>query len=343
MSHLSDLVNSLRIHPATAVPRRLLAHAPRLRAMLKIALGIEPPVAAMPVTGQPSNFPAAPNILIDPAFARKLSEIDVALATTEHAPVPELFADIPLDIFGYLLLERPAAYPNIRVWAPAMPSDDLQTTWVGSHGVPLLLQSVQFVRAIVRASEHHGEKHIRDATVLDFGFGWGRLLRLLYKYVPDSRLYGYDAWGSIIDIARELGLRGNLGQIDEYPQDLPAGPQFDLVYAFSVFTHLSEKAHLAALGAIRKSIAPGGVLVVTVRPANFWARHADSERLVQAHREHGFAFVGQTPPSANGDVPYGDTSVSLEYVRKRWSAWRLVDLEYNLIDPQQIVLILKPA
>ena len=44
----------------------------------------------------------------------------------------------------------------------------------------------------------------------------------------------------------------------------PAG--FDLIYAFSVFTHLSEKTAHIVLSTLRDHIADTGVLVLTIRP-----------------------------------------------------------------------------
>jgi trans-aconitate methyltransferase len=35
---------------------------------------------------------------------------------------------------------------------------------------------------------------LSDARVLDYGCGRGRLTRLLYKYIPYSRLYALDPW-----------------------------------------------------------------------------------------------------------------------------------------------------
>ena len=57
-----------------------------------------------------------------------------------------------------------------------------------------------------------------------------------------------------------------LAQSDFLPERLPFDEPFDLAYAFSVFTHLSEAAHERCLAALHAGLRPGGILVVTIRP-----------------------------------------------------------------------------
>ena len=49
------------------------------------------------------------------------------------------------------------------------------------------------------------------------------------------------------------------------PETLPEG-DFDLAYSFSVFTHISEAAAGACLGALHAALNPGGLLILTIRP-----------------------------------------------------------------------------
>jgi hypothetical protein len=56
-----------------------------------------------------------------------------------------------------------------------------------------------------------------------------------------------------------------LARCDFVPLRLPFAERYDLVFAFSVFTHISEAAHEASLRAIHTSLDPGGILIVTIR------------------------------------------------------------------------------
>lgn len=285
------------------------------------------------------------HILEDPAFAARLRAMDTALASGDTSDLPTLCADLPLDVFGLVCLLRPPEYPALAAYLPEMPPDALQVEWVGSSGLPLLLQSLAFVKTVRGLYERHSGRALTAATVLDYGCGWGRLMRLFARWVPEARLHGVDAWGHILEVARSLKVRGQLGAVAEYPTELPAGPEFDLVYLFSIFTHLSEKAHLAVLSAIRARLAPGGVVVATVRPVDFWrfSGAAGADHLAALHREHGLAFLPHPAlkPGADGDVPYGDTSISLDYVHRRWEGFRVVEVEYNALDPYQVLVALQ--
>jgi SAM-dependent methyltransferase len=58
------------------------------------------------------------------------------------------------------------------------------------------------------------------------------------------------------------------------PKDAPfPGVKFDLIYAFSVFTHLAEKTSKVVLSACRRSLKDDGLLALTIRPAAYWDVH----------------------------------------------------------------------
>lgn len=114
--------------------------------------------------------------------------------------------------------------------------------------------------------------------MLDYGCGWGRLIRLLYKYTPPARIYGVDPWDKSIDICKESGIRADLAVSDYLPKTLPfEGKKFDLIYAFSVFTHLSERAATMALAACRERIKNDGMMVITARPLSYWDYHVHAQ------------------------------------------------------------------
>jgi SAM-dependent methyltransferase len=62
------------------------------------------------------------------------------------------------------------------------------------------------------------------------------------------------------------------------PTPFPAD-RFDLIYAFSVFSHLSEPVHEAWLGELSRILRPGGLLVVTTREREFIESPHPCERI----------------------------------------------------------------
>lgn len=101
-------------------------------------------------------------------------------------------------------------------------------------------------------------------SVLDFGCGAGRAIRHLLDLAP-----GCELWGSDIDPAciewdnQHLGPGASFVVNEETPPlPFPDG-KFDLIYALSVFTHIST--HWPAwLLELDRVLAPGGRLIVTI-------------------------------------------------------------------------------
>lgn len=323
--------------------KQAVAAHPRLRSVARWTRNLVGVTRASP-------WPIAPEgdrqrrLLSDPLFSQQLRSIDETLGRTPDVDASALLSNLSLDLFGLLVLERPSAYPHLCGLLPRMPSEERQKEWVGNAGLPLMLESVAFVRLMTEKYAKYVRTPLREGNVLDYGFGWGRLLRLMYKYVPEQQLYGFDPWQMIVDEARALGVRGTLEVVPEYPDQLP-GPQFNLIYAFSVFTHLSERCHLAVLGAFHRSLADDGIIVLTVRPEGYW-RHKNKPRaaeLEQAHARHGFAFDPhpKLTPAADGEVPYGDSTISPSHIAQHWKQFELLDVDVNLLQPEQIMLTLR--
>jgi len=284
-------------------------------------------------------------------FKKELVKIDQEMGATESPNIPWLFRRFPLDAFGKLLLDIPSQYPHIKAYFPSMASDNVQKSWTGSYGETLLNQSVAFIKTMVYGYSSITGKSIGDASVLDYGCGWGRLIRLIYKLVPINNIYGVDPWDESIDICQQNGVKGNLAISEYVPHSLPFEQQFDLIFAFSVFTHLSEKTTQIVLATLRKYISKDGMLIITIRPKEYWDVHERvypeqgvvASKMVKMHDEKGIAFSPHNLPPIDGDVTYGDTSITLVYFEDKFPQWKITAVECNDIDPYQIILFLKPA
>lgn len=278
-------------------------------------------------------------------FERTLATIDSQIDALAPSEVPALLGDLPLDVFGHTLLDIPDRFPRLKAHFPSMASTEAQMQWTGQHGAALLAQSLAFVRSVVAV---YGERRLlRDGTqVLDFGCGWGRLLRLMYKFVPHTHLYAADPWDESIAACRRHAIKANLALSEWVPRSLPFDQKFNLIYAFSVFTHLSEKTAGIALDTLRRHITDDGLLVITIRPPDYWKLPRDAAlrtRMLQAHRREGFAFSPHDIPAIDGDITYGDASMSLRYLARKFPQWKRHRVDYNLADPYQIIVYLRPV
>jgi SAM-dependent methyltransferase len=242
-----------------------------------------------------------------------------------------LFRELDADLWGLLLTQEHEAYPHIRALLPDVPDAALQERWNGVSGAALAAQSVAFYRQL--RERYDGD--LGAARVLDFGCGWGRLTRYLARDVAPGNLYGCDPDEEILDVCRHAGVPATLARSDRVPERLPFDGPFDLAFAFSVFTHLSEPAHERCLAALHAALAPGATLVVTIRPTEYARRSPD--------------FAGESLDGARylflahpGESDYGEAVVTLPYVRERWAPrFRLAHVDVLLADPYQVMLTLR--
>jgi hypothetical protein len=252
-----------------------------------------------------------------------------------------------LDAFAEFLLHLPSTeFQNLSKLLPAMASTEVQEQWTGASGYSLLRQSVSFVQNMHTNFVDLTGKTLENSNVLDFGCGWGRLLRLMLFFTKPQNLYGCDAWPQSLTLAQESGVPAHLALSKEMPEELPFVQKFDLIYAFSIFTHLSKPCTHACLNAIRKSIKQDGLLILTVRPVEFWQYSKDAypdwvDRLITEHNHEGFAF--RSHAADNPLSTYGDTSISKRYIEEKFEGWQLVRFGHSVADPYQVSAFLKPA
>ena len=258
--------------------------------------------------------------------------------------------ELCLDDFGEFMLGLPVAdLPNLSSILPRMASEEVQRNWTGNSGLALLQQTTGFIRSVSYNYHKLLGKNLAERTILDFGCGYGRILRLMYYFSSPKRIWGVDPWEKSVGICRADNVLGNLAVSDYLPRSLPVGQsKFDLIYAFSVFTHLSERATKLALVTLRSYIADDGLLVITIRPSEYWPRVAPTrpniypERLVELHDAGAFVFVPHGREPVEGEVTYGDTSFSLEWLMQHITNWEMVGYDRLLSDPLQLVVYLRP-
>ena len=305
--------------------------------------------AASPATPDPPRHDSWLRLFDD-----ELSAIDAACSDMR----PErfaLFRDLDDDLWALLLTQEFDAYPNIKGVLPSVPEPDFQELWNGTSGVALAAQSNAFYAKLRERYREYSERSLADSAVLDFGCGWGRLTRYLARDVEPGNLYGCDPVAGIIDVCRANRVPATLATSAFIPERIPFEENFDLAFSFSVFTHISEPAHVSCLRALHESLRPGGVLVLTIRPPAY-LQHSPLMRaaleslgpnLQAAVSEPRYLFVPHPADARHlqyqgGEMSYGETVVTLPYVRERWAPdFELLDMDLLVGDLHQLVLTLR--
>lgn len=285
-----------------------------------------------------------------------LDRLDAACAGESSAELYALFRELDDELWALLLTQQYELYPHIRATLPSLPEAALQEIWNGSSGLALASQGRSFYTKLRVLYARHGKTPLADSAVLDFGCGWGRMTRYLLRDVAPGRLYGCDPVEGIVEVCRASRVAATFARSELVPERLPFDERFDLAFAFSVFTHLSETAHEASLMALHRSLRPGGILVLTIRPPEYLshceAMHPVLDSLgpdTEAELARPlYLFVAHPAdarhPQADAveQLHYGETVITMPYIRERWtSLFELLEVDLQLDDLHQVVLTLR--
>ena len=154
---------------------------------------------------------------------------------------------------------------------------------------------------------------------LDFGCGYGRVVRFLVERVPRERVFVSDVLKEGVDFcASEFGVRPIYSQAE---LDHVSPGSFDFIYAISVITHLNERNSVAFLRLLGDALTDGGIALFTAHGhwsidnaglygSEYEARRSEIAELVE---ERGIAYL----PYDFVDDDYGMTWHSREYVEAK--------------------------
>ncbi|MCC3424652.1 MAG: methyltransferase domain-containing protein [Microcoleus sp. PH2017_01_SCD_O_A] len=223
---------------------------------------------------------------------------------------------------------------------PRFPSDDIQRQFVGKSGESTLQEAFNFYCILKKYLSDFDRTLMPDSQILDFGCGWGRIIRFFIKDVRGENLYGVDIDPEMISLCQETVRYGNYNLVHPLPpSELPC-ESFDVIYAYSVFSHLNEQASFQWVEEFYRILKPGGLLFVTTQGRSFiddcrycrehpnlespWHQalataFVDSEAVYQAYDRGEFLHHPTGGGSAQSSSFYGETLIPPGYVEREWT------------------------
>lgn len=282
----------------------------------------------------------------------KLNELIRSIPDSHAAnlSLKNLFRNVDDDFYFWLLTEGYSLNPTLRELLPTMPDEQTQTNFTGRSGYATLSQAFLAFRLFKKIINNHCKDIQSCNSILDFGCGWGRIVRFFLKDIGAEGLYGVDCFEEVITICKNSNLRCTFEMIDVMPPTHFPDNFFDAIYLYSVFSHLSEEAHMAWLLEFKRILKPGGIVIATTRPRHFLIE-CDALRKNKDVKEfqHGAVASFQNikeclsdydngrfchSPTGGGGVLstsfYGETAIPKKYAMERWSKhFSLVDFMYD--------------
>ena len=168
------------------------------------------------------------------------------------------------------LLLRSVHEPIIDgVEMPRFPHGKVQRAFVGLHDERSIREAFDFYQYIKQFMLQLGHSLSTRSTVLDFGSGWGRLTRIFWNDIDEDCLYGVDVDAEIVSLCEKLGVPGQFQTIEARGQLPFEDASFDLIIAYSVFSHLPEATASHWMRELSRVAKPGAILAYTVQPRRF--------------------------------------------------------------------------
>ena len=177
-----------------------------------------------------------------------------------------------------------------------------------------------------------------QSRALDVGCGWGRITRLFSRDIASENIHGIDIDPHAIALCETLGVPGNF-TLTKPNEPLPfEDNSFDVITAYSVFTHLPEDVATGLAAELSRVAAPGCVIVFTVEDKTFldvfdmpnfrefggrWemlAKYADEAPSLRMKYDDGeFLYLVTNNEGARTSAVYGDALISEKWMRKNWN------------------------
>ncbi|NMF62599.1 class I SAM-dependent methyltransferase [Brasilonema octagenarum UFV-E1] len=145
-----------------------------------------------------------------------------------------------------------------------VPSSVLRYLVAGTEDVEWFLHSGKLgAQTLVEILATQGKTLDEFKRILDFGCGCGRVLRHL-RGLSGAEIYGADSNPTAIHWCEKYldFARFNVNSL-EPPLPYPDG-MFDLIYAFSVLTHLTEPLQVRWMNEFHRILTPEGCLILSV-------------------------------------------------------------------------------
>jgi 2-polyprenyl-3-methyl-5-hydroxy-6-metoxy-1,4-benzoquinol methylase len=145
---------------------------------------------------------------------------------------------------------------------PDLPPSEIQLRFTGETGQKNLQQAFDFYRFVL---EHSPKIDKGKYKFVDFGGGWGRILRFFLREYNGENLMLCDCLTDAVECARSLNPAFQILQNGTLPPLSQDDISMDCCYAFSVFSHLNEEYTVSWLKHLCELLTPDGKMIFTTR------------------------------------------------------------------------------
>jgi SAM-dependent methyltransferase len=211
-------------------------------------------------------------------------------------------------------------------------------------------EQIRKMKDILEASGLSLEQGSRS-RVLDFGCASGVMMRWLYDFARAGEVWGVDILGDwVVWCQQHLSPPFKFVTTTSYPHLPFEDHYFDLVYAFSVFSHIADLAE-AWLLELKRILRPGGRLYVTINDNTSirrWLADDTLKKILRPFEEEthftasDFAMfsINRVPgPGAEGQA---HVFYDIDYLQQHWGNYlEIISIHPEVYGKQTAILMKK--
>jgi cyclopropane fatty-acyl-phospholipid synthase-like methyltransferase len=236
-------------------------------------------------------------------------------------------------------------YPELRNLLPGLPDSKIQTNLTGAAGDNSMLHGYGQYSIFRKLIAKHMKKGASLRSMLDFGCGYGRILRFFIRDFPEAELHGLDINEDYVKWCSENIRYGKFAQSGVWPPTIYSDSKFDAICSFSVFSHLNEENGTAWLKELNRICSTDGLVIVTIwsHPNRTRDYHApyfpDYDGLIKDYDSGKFCFTGRHYPK---DWVYAEALIPPSYIINVWSRYlTILDIvEGHSLSPNQSYVVM---
>jgi SAM-dependent methyltransferase len=205
---------------------------------------------------------------------------------------------MPFYNLGYRLIGSLDGYP--------FPPADLIDLVIGTKEIAWYQLGGLFMhQAIMTFLLRNGISIESLRSILDFGCGCGRIIRWWAALRIQCEIWGSDYNPLLIEwCQKELSSMAKFTVNGAQPPLEFSDDKFELVYAYSVFTHFSRDMQQPWLKELARVVKPGGYLLLTVYGIRVGWRSGFSNDLFQQLDDQGILVFGDEQSGSNNCAAY---------------------------------------
>ncbi len=228
---------------------------------------------------------------------------------------------------------------------PDMPEDEIQIGMHGTAGRMSIDGALSYYSVIQKYAGEAGSRVGGDNRLLDFGSGWGRMLRPFMRDLKLGNIFGFEPNPWFAMVARGCNPYCTFVH-GEYEPPLPFRDDFfDVFTGYSVFSHLGEAIARRWLAEFNRVARPGALLFLTTWGRRFFDQLdgalAEKRQGKQIHFYHDRVLqgLGGTTESARASYETGEFLFVRSHDNDTYGETWISEPCLKMILPRQLELI----